>query len=63
MTAGSIVSCRVVRSTIAAKPVAIRIADEQLEQEPVELGFRQGVGPLLLDRVCVAMTRNGRFNW
>ena len=29
----------------------IGVADHQLHQEPVELGFRQWIGPLVLDRV------------
>ena len=31
--------------------LGLGIGDEDLEQEPVELGLGQGIGPLLLDRV------------
>jgi len=41
-------------------PRRVRAGEQDLEQEPVELGLGKRVGALVLDRVLVAMTRTGR---
>ena len=48
---GSIISPRVVRSMIAANFLAVGIAHQQLEEEAVQLGLGQRIGPFLLDGV------------